>query len=261
MFGKLFFLVWLVILPLHARALAPGMEIAQNKKSPSFNAYDPFADYSEFESTDAEKDDIYFFQQGRLLTLGVKGGWRFFTFNMMRLYRTGSVSGGPLYGVYLNYFFNIEFSIQFEISLNNNDTVLQTGEGSFYGGTDFTSMGVEFKYYVNRRLFSERFNWFQPFFALGGFYSSLAMAADLTGQPGIYSDSGFGARASFGIEFLFFKEMHFGIQYSFHYVTFPKEAQPLIFEAPGVEGGVRADSSFRPYGDWMNVHALLGINF
>lgn len=257
-FSRVFYLVLIGVcgvLP----ALAEGggkpqlwVAAAEGSSPPSNpSMYDPFADYAEFENTESEREDVHFFQHGRLLTLGFKGGWRIFTQNMAQLYRQG-----PMYGGYLNYFFNIEFALQFEVVLSNHNVVVNTDAGGgFRGGADFISMGVDFKYFVNRRLFSERFSWFQPFFALGAYRSISAMQAQLTNQPGSYSDKGFGVHAGVGIEFLVVRGIHFGLQYSFHYVELEKESLPLSPDGGGTQ------SSFQPYGDWMNINALLGINF
>ena len=53
-----------------------GQLLAQNDADDS---YDPFADYSEFEQSSDEEEDINFFRNGRLFTLGFIGGYRGWT--------------------------------------------------------------------------------------------------------------------------------------------------------------------------------------
>ena len=218
----------------------------------AINAFDPFADYSEFENTEEEMEDIYFFQNSRFLTLGIKGGLKLFTLNMAQLYMPG-----PVYSIYLNYFFDTQFSFQFETTLSTHRVVLQSEVGSLWGNGDFFSMGVAFRYFINTLLFTKRFQWFQPYFILGVFHSSVTVAATLTEQAGTARDTGFGLDMGAGIEFLIARKLHLGIQYSFQFITLQKEALPLTFNT----GTGISDSEFRPYGDWMHISALLGVNF
>ncbi|MCB0410979.1 MAG: hypothetical protein KDD22_00530, partial [Bdellovibrionales bacterium] len=51
-------------------------------QSEGTDAYDPFADYSEFESSEEEEAYINFFRNGRFFTLGFIGGYRTFTETM-----------------------------------------------------------------------------------------------------------------------------------------------------------------------------------
>src|ERR1700733_14940788 len=55
----------------HLKAPPHSLLLAQ---SDADDAYDPFADYSEFEETMDEEEDINFFRNGRLMTLGFLAG-------------------------------------------------------------------------------------------------------------------------------------------------------------------------------------------
>ena len=81
------------------------------------DAYDPFADYSEFEETADEEEDLNFFRNGRLLTVGFLGGYRGWTGTLGSLY-----SSGPSFGLYLCYFFDLRFALQ--IGYVTNSTTL-----------------------------------------------------------------------------------------------------------------------------------------
>jgi len=216
------------------------------------NAYDPFADYSEFENTAEEQENINFFQNGRFLTLGAIGGVQLFTMNMAALYQTG-----PAFGGYLNYFFDLNFAIQFALTISSHHVVLQQSGQNFIGSADFTSMGVDFKYFLDKNLFNKHFYWFQPYFFLGTLYSSMTMYATLTNQAGHTEDSGFGLNMGLGLEFQFLKKIHFGIEYAFKFVTMREEAIPLSLNT----GNSLINTDTRPYGDWMNITVLLGVNF
>lgn len=229
--------------------------IAKNstEKNEELNAYDPFADYSEFENTAEEQENINFFQTGRFLTLGALGGVKLFTQNMATLYQIG-----PVYGGYLNYFFDLQFSIQFGLTASTHSVILQTQAGqNFLGAADFLSMGLDFKYFFDKSLFSKNFAWFQPYVFLGVFNASVTMVATFTDQGGFFEDSGFGINMGLGIELHFMKKLHFGLEYAFKFVTLKNEAVPLLLNT----GNQSQNSNFRPYGDWMNITFLLGVNF
>ncbi|KAL0630168.1 hypothetical protein Q9L58_010985, partial [Maublancomyces gigas] len=72
------------------------------------DAYDPFADYSEFDEAVDEEEDLNFFRNGRLLTLGFIGGYRGFTGTLNKIY-----SGNMSFGLFLCYFFDLRFALQF----------------------------------------------------------------------------------------------------------------------------------------------------
>ncbi len=229
--------------------------IAENstEKKEELNAYDPFADYSEFENTAEEQENINFFQTGRFLTLGVLGGVKLFTLNMAILYQIG-----PVYGGYLNYFFDLQFSIQFGLTASTHEVILQDQqELNFLGAADFLSMGLDFKYFFDKSLFSKNFSWLQPYVFLGVFNASVTMVATYTDQLGFTEASGFGLNMGLGIELHFMKKIHFGLEYAFKFVTLENEAIPLRLNV----GNNQQNTNFRPYGDWMNITLLLGVNF
>ena len=233
------------------------------KKESELNAYDPFADYSEFENTAEEQKNIHFFQHGRFITLGILGGVRLFTMNMANFYRIG-----PAYGGYLNYFFDMNFAIQFAVTASTHYIAFNTGGtpqtggvvqagNTFIGSADFFSMGIDFKYFLDKNLFNKNFNWLAPYFFVGVLRSSLIMTATLSQKGVFFDDSGYGVNVGLGLEFHFMRRIHLGVQYGFQFVTLEKEYLPL-----GLNSGNSTSSlNFRPYGDWMNVAMILGVNF
>ena len=248
----------------------------EESKKEELNAYDPFADYSEFENTADEQKNINFFQHGRFITLGVQGGVKLFTMNMASFYNIG-----PSYGGYLNYFFDMNFAIQFAITASSHYIAFniggappaattggtgQTGATTsnyacvansptcFLGSADFISMGIDFKYFLDKSLFTKSFQWLAPYFFIGVLRSSLIMTATY-GQVGEFvDDSGYGVNMGLGLEFHFLKKIHIGLQYAFQFVTLNREYMPL-----SLSGG--KNLNFRPYGDWMNINMILGVNF
>ena len=240
----------------HIKSTSQSWLIAKNdttKADEELNAYDPFADYSEFENTAEEQENINFFQTGRFLTLGFLGGVKLFTLNMATLYQVG-----PAYGGYLNYFFDLNFAIQFRLAASTHSIAIKTDTGEpFVGAIDFISIGVDFKYFLDKNLFNKNFSWLQPYFFLGVFHATSVLFATLTDQEGYNDDRGYGLNMGLGVEIQVLKKIHFGIQYAFKFVNLESEAVPLTLNT----GNSSRNISFRPYGDWMNISMLLGVNF
>ena len=221
--------------------------IAQNDEEPD-STYDPFVDYSEFENTAEEQKSINFFQTGRFLSIGAQGGVQLFTQNMALLYEAG-----PVYGGYLNYFFNLYFALQFSVLLSTHNITLE----SFVGGADFLSINLDFKYLFDRKLFHRSMHWLQPFVLFGFGHSKVTMVATLTDQTGFYEDSGYGLNIGGGLEFLFSKFIYAGLLYTFRFVNFQEEALPITITFADTQRTV----NFAPFGDWMHVSMILGVNF
>ena len=236
-----------------AAASPAAAQNSQKLSKEEVNAYDPFADYSEFENTAEEQENIIFFQTGRFLSLGVMGGIQLFTMNMARLHKPG-----PFFGGYLTYFFDLQFAMQFNISASSHRVQFATSDGgAFVGASDFINLGVDFKYFLSKNLFHKNIEWLRPFLFLGPFYSSRTTSATVTNQAGFNEDKGFGINFGLGTEFHFAKKIHFGFQYIFHFVTMNTEAVPLQLTTAGGQVG----TNFRPQGDWMTISMILGVNF
>lgn len=227
--------------------------IAQNEQNVE-STYDPFVDYSEFENTAEEQKSINFFQTGRFLSVSAQGGVQFFTQNMAAIYEVG-----PIFGGHLNYFFNLSFALQFGVLLSTHNIILQSSGGQpFIGGVDFLSLSLDFKYLFDRKLFHRSMHWLQPFLFLGFGHSKVTMVATLTDQPGFYEDSGFGFNIGGGFEFLFSKKVYAGLLYTFRYINFSEEARPIAITTQDSQTKI---IDFAPFGDWMHVTMILGVNF
>ena len=228
---------------------------AAEKKSSEMNAYDPFADYSEFENTAEEQENINFFQTGRFLSLGVMGGAQFFTLNMAAIHYPG-----VFYGGYLNYFFDLQFAIQFALTTSSHHTFFNSEGEAFIGSTSLINLNVDFKYFFDKNLFHKNLEWFRPFIFIGVINANQTTHATATNQVGAREDTGFGANLGIGMEFHWMKKIHFGVQYIFHFVTLKYENVPLNITTGNADGN-QISTNLRPYGDWMTVSALLGVNF
>ncbi len=227
--------------------------VEKKQGSSDINAYDPFADYSEFENTAEEQENIIFFQTGRFLSLGVVLGGQLFTMNMARLHRPG-----PYFGGYLTYFFDLHFAVRFNITASTHRIQFTTSEGGgFVGASDFINLGIDFKYFLNKNLFHKSLDWLRPFLLLGPFHSSRTTSATVTDQVGSTTSNGFGVNFGLGTEFQIMRQMHFGIQYIFHFVTMKGEAQYLQLTTDSGQ----LSTNVHQNGDWMTISMLLGVNF
>lgn len=207
----------------------------------TLDAYDPFADYSEFENTVEEQENINFFRNGRFLSIGVIGGIRLFTLNMYRLYNIG-----PHYGLNINYFFNLISSIQ--VYFARSDHSINTNSSK--GKASFSTMGIDMKYFTHPDLFQTKWSWLK----LYGFLGFIHVSSDtpLIQEQEHIKDDGYGVNVGLGAEFHFIKKIYFGIQYAFQYVNLKQEDIPLKNTGSEI---------FKPYGDWMNFSTVLGVNF
>ena len=228
--------------------------IAQNESEKDISPYDPFANYAEFENSAEEQEDINFFLTGRFLSLGIAGGTQIYTGNMANLYNIG-----PAYSIQLTYFFDLTFAIQFSVSGGTSvlDLELQSSV-PFKGAADFISLGIDVRYFIDKSIFSKGFSWFQPYFFVGVLHSTVDFYATYTDQSGFYTDDGFGINMGLGVEFHFSRKMYLGIEYAFKFVTLSSEAVPIELTT---SGNTTINTNFTPYGDWMHVLLLLGVNF
>ncbi|MDZ4082728.1 MAG: hypothetical protein U1E10_07320, partial [Bdellovibrionales bacterium] len=79
------------------------------------DSYDPFADYSEFEESVEEEEDLNFFRNGRLLTVGFVGGLRGWTQTLGQVY-----SSNISFGLFICYFFDLRFALQFGFTVSDH---------------------------------------------------------------------------------------------------------------------------------------------
>jgi opacity protein-like surface antigen len=214
------------------------------------DAYDPFADYSEFEESMDEEEDINFFRNGRLLTIGFIGGWRSWTGVLNQIY-----SSNPTFGVFLSYFFDLRFALQFGY-LTSNHVLLIPTNGTFdtvQGNINITDLSVTLKYYFNTQNVTRGLADLNPY-VIGGF-SQIYRTANVTGNSQFAKDSAFGFDIGAGLELpMMHNKMFFGAQVMFQLVNFPDDGT-MYLDDLGRPTGVS------PNGDTWNALAILGVNF
>lgn len=215
------------------------------------DVYDPFADYSEFEESNQEEQDINFFRNGRFFNISLLVGGRMFPGGGMTEYVEPSLSPG----VALTYFFSLRLALQISYIYSqhmlgpiggantaNNDGVIE-------GNLGVSSIGLDMKYYFNTANVTRGLAALNPYI-LGGF-SQNTRTFSLVDQTIVAKDEGAGFDIGVGIEFPFARnDMYLGIQATYTYVTFSTENRPY-------------DTSPAVYldGDIAMLHFLIGFNF
>lgn len=235
----------LVVLGIHllpnARALAQSED----------DSYDPFADYSEFEETVEEEEDINFFKNGRLLTMGFIGGYRGWTGNLGVLYQ-----GSPTFGLFLSYFFDLRFAIQFGFLTSDHTFYLPENPGVYSairGTVSTTDLSFLTKYYFNTQNVTRGLAGLNPFLLAG--FSQVYRTSVVDGNDQFGKDSAFGFDAGGGIEIpMMNNKMFFGLQGMYQLVNFSDEGKTIL-DADGNSTGVYLR------GDSYTVLGILGVNF
>jgi hypothetical protein len=185
------------LIPRHAQASGLlGVDtshlIAQNEtqhlvaQADGDDAYDPFADYSEFEESAEEEEDLNFFRNGRLFTMGFIGGYRGFTQTLGQIY-----SGSPAFGLYLCYFFDLRFAMQFGfMTIEHTISVparVSLGTLPIAGNVSVTDLTFLLKYYFNTQNVTRGLADLNPYL-VGGF-SQIYRTSTVSGNANFAKDS------------------------------------------------------------------------
>ena len=224
----------------------PGILLAQAEGD---DAYDPFADYSEFEESMDEEEDINFFRNGRMLTLGFIGGYRGFTQTLGQIY-----GGNAAFGLFLSYFFDLRFAMQIGY-LTSDHTVIVKGSGftPIQGTVSLSDLTFLLKYYFNTQNVTRGLAELNPYI-VGGF-SQIYRTATYSTSPDSAKDSAFGFNIGAGLEIPMMRnKMFFGLQGNYQLIAFSDKGR-IIEDANGIKTGIS------PAGDAFLVLGVLGINF
>ncbi len=220
-----------------------GTALAQDAS----DAYDPFIDYNEYEIADEEEADINFFRHGRFLTMGFLIGQRIFTEGMADVFKN-DIS----YGLYLSYFFDLRFALQFGYVTGNHAITVPTT--NITGNAKLNGLSVDLKYYLNTQNVTKGLATLNPYF-IGGF-TSYSRESTVDGQPEFAKDSAMAFDLGAGIEIpMMQNKMYFGAQVLYQLVNFPDENSEITYDVPAVGTG------HYPNGDIISVMAILGVNF
>lgn len=225
----------------------PGLRLAQFDAD---DTYDPFADYSEFDEAQDEEADINFFRNGRFVTIGFTGGLRGFTGGMGDIY-----SSSTAFGLYLSYFFDLRFAMQFSFLTSDHrfDLTSKTSHKKGTGNIGITSFGLDLKYYLNTQNVTKGLAKFNPYL-IGGF-ARVDRTTSLTGVQGFGKEGAMGFDLGAGIELPMLRnKMYFGAQGMYQIVNFSNENTEIEFDLGDRTGKY-------PNGDSFTVLGILGVNF
>jgi hypothetical protein len=225
----------------------PGILLAQAEGD---DTYDPFSDYSEFEESVEEEEDINFFRNGRLLTLGFLGGYRAWTGNLNAIY-----SGSPGFGLFLSYFFDLRFALQIGYLTSDHTMVVKgvPGTETVQGSVSASDVSFLLKYYFNTQNVTRGLADLNPYMVAG--FSQIYRTITVSGVDGAAKDSAFGFNVGAGLEIPMMRnKMFFGLQGNYQIINFADEGT-VIRDANDAKTGVT------PNGDSWLVIGVLGVNF
>lgn len=214
------------------------------------DAYDPFADYSEFEESMDEEEDLNFFRNGRLLTVGFLVGYRGWTQTLNRI-QTGS----PTFGLFMAYFFDLRFAMQVGYLTSDHQLAVPATANSsaINGAISISDISLNFKYYFNTQNVTRGLADLNPYAVMG--FSQVYRTFITTGTDRTSKDSAFAFDIGGGIEFPIMRNrMYFGAQFMYQLINFPGEDKEFIDADDRVTG-------IAPRGDSWNLLGILGTNF
>lgn len=212
-------------------------------------AYDPFADYSEFDEDSEEEADINFFRNGRFLTAALLTGYRGFTGGMA----TNQTSSAT-YGVQLSYFFDLRLALAMGFQTGDHAVNFKTKAGSSYGGNvSLTQIDFSLKYYMNTQNVTKGLADLNPYL-IGGFGQNYRTFTFESTGSAFNKDSTMGFNIGAGLEVpMMRRKAYLGIQGTYHFVSFTDENKNFF---DGTE-----ELKTKNEGDFFDLMLLLGLNF
>jgi hypothetical protein len=209
-------------------------------------SYDPFADYSEFEHETGEEEDINFFRNGRMVNIGMYGGYQMHTGNLGQ-----KVGNGLKYGIFVTYFFDLRFAMQFSYLTGNYPALFQGQTKYLDGNANFTSTSFSVKYYFNTQNVTRGLADLNPYSIFG--FSNNYKTLNFQGVTGHTKEGALGFDAGMGMEIpMMRRKMYFGMQFTYHHVNFKDANVAFVYdnENYGYQDG-----------NILDIMGLVGINF
>ncbi len=211
-------------------------------------SYDPFADYSEFDSSVDEEEDINFFKNGRFVNLGLLLGQESFTGQMGSIYSSGSSIG-----VYISYFFNLRFALHLGYRTADHQFRIQNSTESIEGNVSLNSIDLNLKYHFNTQNVTRGLASFNPYGVLG--LSQIHRTFTLVNNIHSGRDGAMAFNLGAGSEFPILNNSSFiGLEFMYRIINFPDENREIEFESG-------APTGYYPRGDITTLYLIFGINF
>ena len=233
--------------PEHLKFPAGGTLIAQANDD---EAYDPFADYSDFEQTEEEEEDENFFRNGRLITVGFVGGYRGFTGTLGSIY-TPNAS----FGLYICYFFDLRFALQIGYFTGDYALNVQGPSELVTGNISLSDVSFNLKYYFNTQNVTRGLADLNPYaiFGLSEVFRTISISTNTNGD--YVKDAALAGNLGVGIEIPIMRnKMYLGAQGMFQYLSFPDSGQDFLQSD-------KQSTKVKPAGNSYTITAILGVNF
>lgn len=210
------------------------------------DAYDPFADYSEFEYESDEQADINFFRNGRMLNIAFTGGYNMCTGTLGQ-----KVQNGIKYGFNIAYFFDLRFAMQFSYLSGDYPIAFTSPARRITGVGTFTTLAFDTKYYFNTQNVTRGFAKLNPYMLIG--FANQYKTLNFVGVPGNSKQAALGFDVGVGIEIPFMrKKMFWGGQVAYHHTNFKDAFTDFVYDG---------DNYGNQYGDQIDFLGIVGINF
>ncbi len=219
------------------------------------DAFDPFADYSDFVEASTEETDINFFKFGRMLSIGGILGMRSFTGNLGTNQSSDTYFGGTF-----TYYMSLQFAVQLSYHTGSHTLSYNFPEqrATFSGNTTYTTTSMHGKYFINTQNLTKTVARYNPFI-IGGF-SQINRDTNTTDQPLIASRDTVGSfDIGAGVEYLFNNNKNFvSLQAIYYKADFPNEGREIILKDDSDDDFA---TGIKPGGDPFSIQVSIGFNF
>lgn len=219
------------------------------------DAFDPFADYSDFIEATTEETDINFFKFGRMISVGALLGTRTFTGELGSIVKNDSNFGG-----FFTYYMSIQFATQISYSTGTHSAVLKVPQldSSFDGSMNLSVFSMHGKYFLNTQNFTKAVSKFNPY-VIGGFSQINRRVTNFKQVAQTATDSSGSFDIGLGAEYLFNSNRNFvSLQLMYYKTDFPGEER--FIEVTDSRGEPFTTTS-KLAGDFVTFSIMLGINY
>jgi len=232
----------------------PGLTHAQDAIVD--DAFDPFADYSDFVEATTEETDVNFFKFGRMISAGAQLGMRNFSGEL------GNVFGNDnLFGGFFTYYLTIQMAVQISYTSGTHSAVLNLEEEideSFEGSSSLGVLSLHGKYFLNTQNFTKAVSKFNPY-VIGGFSQISRRITEFSNPTVSGNDNSGSFDFGFGGEYLFNENRNFvSLQFMYFATDFPNENREIVVTR---ENGSTFDTGRFLAGDMFTISVMLGINY
>lgn len=234
-----------------SKGRAPAQSTPGGDSDGEEDVFDPFADFSEFESNPEEEEDINFFKNGRMLTAGLLGGMINYTGEMAQKHQASF-----RYGIFVSYFFDLHFAAQLQWLGTDSPVSYRSPTTNLVGNSNLSALGFSIKYFLNTQNVTKGLADLNPYFIVGmSSYNRVIRFSKISGsQP----DKVMGFNGGMGIEIpMLRKKMFWGAQLTYDLVNFKDENNPFYWED---EFGNPVNYGTSK-GDMWTLSGSIGMNF